>query len=139
LANFVTTPGDPNYGKLIYAGLNGQSKSLIHTYLNNFAPRFGFAWRTPHTGDLTVRGGYGMFYGNPDEQTGVGNMMTNNPPFVGAGGLTLIGDRNLTSTSFSLSGRLPATPAPIAPENFVLSTAATASLQSWPSYYKAPV
>jgi hypothetical protein len=139
LGNFVTTPGDPNYGKLIYAGLNGNSRSLMSTDLNNFAPRFGFAWRAPHSGDLTVRGGYGMFYGNPDEQTGVGNMMTNNPPFVGAGGLTLIGDRNFTSSAFNLSGSLPPTPAPIAPADFVLRPNATASLISWPTYYKVPV
>ena len=139
LANFVTTPGDPNFGKLIYAGLNGQSTSLMNTDLNNFAPRVGFAWRAPHTGDLTVRGGYGMFYGNPDEQTGVGNMMTNNPPFVGAGGLSLIGDRSLPSTAFNLSGSLPPTPAAISPQNFVLVPSATAALQSWPSYYKAPL
>lgn len=139
LGNFVTTRGDPNYGKLIYAGLNGQSRSLMNTDLNNFAPRFGFAWRAPHTRDLTVRGGYGMFYGNPDEQTGVGNMMTNNPPFVGAGGLSLIGDRTLPSTAFNLSGSLPPTPAPISPQNFALAPTATASLQSWPSYYKAPL
>ena len=139
LANFVTTPGDPNYGKLIYAGLNGQSRSLLETDLNNVAPRFGFAWRTPHTGDLTVRGGYGIFYGNPDEQTGVGNMMTNNPPFVGAGGLSLIGDRDLPSTAFNLSSSLPPTPAPISPQNFVLVPAATAGLQSWPGSYKAPL
>jgi hypothetical protein len=139
LANFVTTPGDPDYGKLIFAGVNGKSRSLLRTDLNNFAPRFGFAWRVPHTGDLTVRGGYGMFYGNPDEQTGVGNMMTNNPPFVGAGGLTLIGDRNLPTSAFNLSNRLPPTPSPIAPADFVLQPSATASLQSWPDYYKAPV
>src|SRR6185437_8139318 len=112
----------------IYAGLNGQSGSLMNTDLNNFAPRFGFAWRAPHTGDLTVRGGYGMFYGNPDEQTGVGAMMTNNPPFVGAGGVTLIGDRNFPSTAFDLSGRLPPTPPQIRPQDFTLLPSATAGL-----------
>src|SRR5947207_11884329 len=108
--NFLTDRSDRDFGKLVYAGLNGRSRSLMGADKNNFAPRLGFAYRVPHTGDLTIRGGYGMFYGNPDEQTGVGNMMTNNPPFVGAGGVTLIGDRNFPATSFNLSGRLPATP-----------------------------
>jgi Carboxypeptidase regulatory-like domain len=139
LGNFVTDRSDPNFGHLIYADLNGQSRSLMQTDKNNFAPRFGFAYRVPHTHDLTVRGGYGMFYGNPDEQVGVGNMMTNNPPFVGAGGLTLIGDRNFASTAFNLSGKLPPTPAPIRPQDFVLLPSATAGLFSWPKYYRAPI
>ncbi|HLJ13859.1 MAG TPA: TonB-dependent receptor, partial [Bryobacteraceae bacterium] len=106
LADFVLGPSDPNYGHLVFAGLNGQSRSLMNVDKGNVAPRFGFAYRVPHTGDLTIRGGYGMFYGNPDEQIGVGAMMTNNPPFVGAGSVDLIGDKNLPSTAFNLSGSL---------------------------------
>jgi hypothetical protein len=139
LGNFITDRSDPDFGRLVYAGLNGRSRSLMQAEKNNFAPRFGFAYRVPHTGDLTVRGGYGMFYGNPDEQIGVGAMMTNNPPFVGAGGLTLIGDRNFPSTAFNLSGKLPPTPAPIRPQDFVLVQSATAGLFSWPRLYRAPV
>jgi len=105
---------------------------------NNIAPRFGFAWRIPHSGDLTIRGGYGMFYGNPDEQTGVGNMMTNNPPFVGVGSVNLIGDKNLPSSAFNLSGSLPATQV-VSPQNFTLDPNSTTTLISWPTYYKAPV
>jgi hypothetical protein len=30
--------------------------------LNNFAPRFGFAWQPKENGKLVVRGGFGMFY-----------------------------------------------------------------------------
>ncbi|HLJ14698.1 MAG TPA: TonB-dependent receptor, partial [Bryobacteraceae bacterium] len=138
LADFVLDPSDPNYGHLVFAGLNGQSRSLMNVDKGNVAPRFGFAYRVPHTGDLTIRGGYGMFYGNPDEQTGVSVMMTNNPPFVGAGSVNLIGDKNLPSTAFNLSGSLPATQV-ISPQNFVLSPSATTTLISWPRYYKAPV
>ena len=64
--------------------------------------------------------------------------MTNNPPFVGAGGLNLIGDRNLPSTAFSLSGRLPAQPPPIKPQDFVLLPSATATLFSWQRPRTAP-
>ena len=104
----------------------------------NLALRFGLAYRVPHTHDLIIRGGYGTFYGNPDEQIGVGAMMTNNPPFVGAGSVNLIGDKILPSTAFNLSGSLPATQV-LSPQNFVLLPSSTASLQSWPSYYQAPV
>jgi len=65
-------------------------------------------------------------------------MMTNNPPFVGAGSVNLIGDKTFPSTAFSLSGSLPATQV-LSPQNFVLLPSSTASLQSWPSYYQAPV
>jgi hypothetical protein len=30
--------------------------------LNNFAPRVGFAWNSPGTNRLTIRGGYGIYY-----------------------------------------------------------------------------
>src|SRR5215472_4792974 len=124
LANFVLDHSSPDFGHLNFAG--------------NVAPRFGFAYRVPHTHDLIIRGGYGMFYGNPDEQIGVGAMITNNPPFVGAGSVNLIGDKTFPSTAFNLSGSLPATQV-ISPQNFVLLPSSTASLQSWPSYYQAPV
>jgi len=138
LANFVLDPSSPDFGHLIFAELNGHSRSLMTVDAGNVAPRFGFAYRVPHTHDLIIRGGYGMFYGNPDEQIGVGAMMTHNPPFVGAGSVNLIGDKTFPSTAFSLSGSLPATQV-LSPQNFVLLPSSTASLQSWPSYYQAPV
>jgi hypothetical protein len=138
LANFVLDPSNPAFGHLVFAGLNGQSRSMMTVDKNNFAPRIGFAYRIPHTGDLTIRGGYGIFYGNPDEQTGVGNMMTNNPPFVGAGSVNIIGDHTLPSTAFNLSGKLPATLV-VSPQNFVFDPTSTTSLISWPRYYVAPL
>jgi hypothetical protein len=138
LADFILDPSDPNYGRLVYAGLNGQSRSLMTVDKGNIAPRFGFAWRVPHTGDLVIRGGYGMFYGNPDEQTGVSVMMTNNPPFVGAGSVNLIGDKINPSSAFNLSNSLPATQV-ISPQSFILNPSSTTTLVSWPRYYKAPV
>ena len=139
LANFVSERGNPNFGKMIFADVNGQSRSMMQVDPHNLAPRFGFAWRAPHSGDLVIRGGYGIFYGNPDEQTGVGAMMTNNPPFVGLGGQNLIGDHNQPSTAFNLSGSLPPLPPPVTPQNFVFSPASTATLFSWPVYYKTPI
>jgi hypothetical protein len=54
-------------------GLDG---SLRHLDKNNFAPRFGIAWR-PTGGTFVVRAGYGIFYGliqgNRAESTGIVN------------------------------------------------------------------
>jgi outer membrane receptor protein involved in Fe transport len=136
--NFVTDFGSPDFGKIIFAGLDGRSRTLMTADKNNFAPRIGFAYRIPHAGDLTVRSGYGMFYGNPDEQTGVASMMTNNPPFVGYGSVNLVGDRVFPSSAFNISGRLPY-PQTISPKDFVLVPTATTTLFSWPSYWLAPV
>jgi hypothetical protein len=39
----------------------GWSRSLLQPSNLRFAPRFGFAWRVPHTSGTVVRGGYGIF------------------------------------------------------------------------------
>jgi len=44
------------------AGVPTVDKSLVPTDKNNFAPRFGFAFRADHTGKVIVRGGYGIYY-----------------------------------------------------------------------------
>ncbi len=137
-ADFIIDPSSKDFGKMIFAGLDGNSRGLMRVDRNNFAPRFGFAYRIPHTGDLTIRGGYGMFYGNPDEQTGVGNMMTNNPPFVGYGSVNVDGDRVSPSTAFHLSGSLPL-PKTATPQEFVFLRSATSTLLYWPDYWKTPV
>ncbi|MCL4854011.1 MAG: carboxypeptidase regulatory-like domain-containing protein, partial [Bryobacteraceae bacterium] len=80
LGNLVLDAGGL-YGQLILAGDERRPRSLLDTDYNNWAPRVGFAWRTPAP-DLVVRGGYGIFYGQ-DEGYGVTVRMTNNPPFVG--------------------------------------------------------
>jgi len=134
LGNLVLDPGDSLYGQLIFAGIAPRPRELVNADRNNFAPRFGFAWRTPASG-LVVRGGYGIFFGQ-DEGTGVNRRMTNNPPFVGFGGYTINSDQLNISSTIPLSGTLPTrTPAPT-PQNFLLNPLATATLISWRQDYR---
>jgi hypothetical protein len=50
---------------------------------NNFAPRLGFAWQPTGSGDLVVRGGFGVFY----DQINMNPFLDFRPPISGADGL----------------------------------------------------
>jgi hypothetical protein len=53
-------------GVLRFAGLNGFPRQPYATDWNNFGPRFGFAWQPWRFPRWVVRGGYGVFYENPN-------------------------------------------------------------------------
>lgn len=50
-------------GVITFAGRNGVPRSAYDTDVNNFGPRFGFAYRLPWLGTTVIRGGAGYFYG----------------------------------------------------------------------------
>jgi hypothetical protein len=79
LAGFDRGPDLKLIGPLI-AGKDGVRRSIVRPDRNNWAPRFGFAFR-PFTNDKTVfRGGYGIFYAQ-----GITNaefFLRLNPPFL---------------------------------------------------------
>ena len=133
LANLVLDPGSPLYGQYVLAGDPRLPEALEETDRNNFSPRFGFAWRTPAPG-LVVRGGYGIFFGQ-DEGFGVSQRMTNNPPFVGLGGLGIVSDQLRPSSTIALSSALPPRPAPVTANDFKFNPNDTTQVRSWPGRY----
>ncbi len=136
LANLVLDAGHPLYGQYVLAGDSRLPRSLMETDKNNIAPRLGFAWRPPVKG-MVVRGGAGIFFAQ-DEAVGVSQRITNNPPFVGFGGLGLVSDQVNISSTIPLSSPLPARPAAADPSNFKLDPRSTVQLRSWSSRFTLP-
>ena len=52
-------------GVVLFPNRNGEGKYLWNRDGNNVAPRFGFAYRLRGSQSSVVRGGFGLFYGNP--------------------------------------------------------------------------
>lgn len=137
MGNFILDPGNPLYGQMVFAGLNGQSRSLMNGDTNNWAPRVGFAWRVPGAKDMVIRGSYGIFYGQ-DQGLGVTSRLTSNPPFFGYGAQTISSDQLYPSSGFVLSPNASiARPTPIDPSAFVLNPTATSTLVSYPTNAKS--
>ncbi|MBI3680366.1 MAG: TonB-dependent receptor [Acidobacteria bacterium] len=66
-------------GKVILAGADNKfGRALRQGDYNNFAPRFGIAWRVPGPSKLVVRSGYGITY--IEEFGGNGTNPIQNPP-----------------------------------------------------------
>ena len=67
---------------IVLAGQDGTPRGLTTSDRNNFAPRFGFAWRPTGKNSLVVRGGYGLYYGATDGEH-VGRVSLNLPFVIG--------------------------------------------------------
>src|SRR5207237_3327949 len=66
-------------GQYALPGKNGFSRAIVDGDHNNFGPRAGFAYQA--TSKLVLRGGYGLFYGERDQNQQV-TQFSGNPPNV---------------------------------------------------------
>jgi hypothetical protein len=64
-------------GQYALPGKNGYSRAIVDADHNNFGPRAGFAWQA--TQKLVLRGGYGLFYGERDQNQQVTQFSGNLP------------------------------------------------------------
>ena len=135
LANLVTDGESSLYGQYLVAGDSRVPRAIQSTDYNNFAPRIGFAWKAPKVYRSPRRRRH-LFA--QDEGFGVSQRMTNNPPFVGFGGYSIVSDQLNVSSTIPLSGKLPARPSPPDPATYKFDPKATAQIRSWPLRYTIP-
>ena len=53
---------------LVFPGDPGVSRSTYSPDYTEFQPRFGFAWDPTGSGRMSIRGGFGMFYNDPETE-----------------------------------------------------------------------
>jgi hypothetical protein len=77
--------------------------SIFPADKNNFAPRVGFAWQPYGTGDLVVRGGFGVYY----DQININPFLDFRPPISGADGIqdNPVGPKPVSNYSANVQGQ----------------------------------
>ncbi len=78
--------------------------SIFPSDKNNFAPRVGFAWNPYGSGDLVVRGGFGVYY----DQININPFLDFRPPISGADGIqdNPVGPKPVSNYSANVDGQV---------------------------------
>ena len=99
---------------ILFAGDPGVPRGLSPNDLNNFAPRFGFAWDVFGDGKTSVRGGYGFYY----DSIKADSVSQENAPWAGS----FLAFNGRVENPFSSVGQI--TP-PVSPSEFDCSRTAS--------------
>ena len=97
-----------NTGDLAAIGLAPRGTPLWDTRYDNFAPRVGLAYQLTQSGDLVMRGGWGMFYGVSGGRTAdLGFLFPNTASFIGFNQNLPVAELASVTPSFSLAPPYP--------------------------------
>lgn len=101
---YAINPVTGGPGVVKFAGVNGFRSTMFDADLNNYGPRFGFAWR-PFRKQTVLRGGFGIFYAHPFDRA-VANVAT-----LGfERSSTLVLQDNILGVPYTMGGGLPLRP-----------------------------
>jgi hypothetical protein len=84
----MTFPTGNDYFERVSTAVVGPVEELYNKDLNNFAPRFGFAWDVLGDSTTSLRGGYGVSYDKIFFNVGANSRF--NPPFFGLAALSSV-------------------------------------------------
>ena len=105
LNNISFTNGGSTYQDLFTNASMQHTPALWHNRLDNFAPRFGFAWDPSHKGKFSIRGGYGLFYDRPTQQLYTGDR--SNLPYAAVATACVCQPPTMPAYGLGASGQSP--------------------------------
>jgi Carboxypeptidase regulatory-like domain/TonB dependent receptor len=102
-------------GQYVIPGTNGFSRAIVNGDHNNFGPRFGFAYQA--TSKFVVRGGYGIFYAERDQNQQV-TQFSGNPPNVPTVSLPNVSATQTISPPFTINTPITTVPTDVSLKSF---------------------
>ncbi|HTM47122.1 MAG TPA: TonB-dependent receptor [Bryobacteraceae bacterium] len=114
-------------GQFALPGKDGYSRALVAGDHNNFGPRAGFAWQASKK--LVLRGGYGIFFGERDQNQQVTQFSGNFPnvPVIASPTITA---QNTVSPPYTINTPIPIVAASASLEGFTAAKPFVGTLRS---------
>ena len=114
-------------GQYALPGKNGVSRAIVDGDHNNFGPRAGFAWQV--NPNLVLRGGYGLFFGERDQNQQV-TQFSGNLPNVPTISLPAISAQQTVAPPYSISTPIKVLPTDPSLANFTAAAPYVGTIRS---------